>query len=134
MKNNPKQIYHPWHKWEDHKNGFYFNMSGVERENRIHDVVNMFMHDEKTREFMLRVINEWKFSCEHNLTNPAINKVAYIGQSAACLYCGAPNTVTMEAWSLVPKEHQEKANEIAKECIEIWKANNKKIQLCLNLD
>jgi hypothetical protein len=63
-----------------------------------------------------------------------LNKIAYIGQSAAALYDNIPNTVTMECWSLLSEDIREKSNLLAKEAIDNWEIKNKRIQLCLNLD
>lgn len=129
-----KRIYHPYWLWEDHKNGFYNNCSGEEKKVFISKILEMFNSEKLTEQFMLRVINEWKYSCEHNLTNESMNKIAYIGQSSCCLFCGAPNTVTMEVWSLLSNEVKQRSNEIAEKVLTIWEDQNKYIQTCLKLD
>lgn len=78
---------------------------------------------------MLEVIEKWPYSCEHNLTNNSLNKIAYLGQAACCLYAKVPATVTMEAWSKVPEKFRNEADEIAAEVLTIWEA--KQHQLCL---
>ena len=128
------RIYHPYWKWEDYKAGFYDNVSGEKKKFLFNKVIEMFSDQKLTKENMERVINEWEFSCQHNLSNESMNKIAYIGQGACCLYAGVPSTITMEAWSSVSKENQNKANEIAELILQKWISNNKKIQLCLNLD
>ena len=40
---------------------------------------------------MLRVITEWKRSCEHYLTNEKMNRIAWMGQTAICIYSGIPS-------------------------------------------
>jgi hypothetical protein len=128
------RVYHHYERWEDWKLGFYDNCSGAEKKEKIQKVVEMFESEELTTEYMNRVIEEWKYSCEHNLTNESINKIAYIGQAACCIYAKIPNSVTMEAWSLLSKDVQQRSDNIAKRVIEKWKQNNRLIQLCLNLD
>lgn len=129
-----ERIYHPYWLWEDFKSGFYDNISGEKKKELSLKVIEMFNNPKTTKEFMLKVVNEWKFSCEHNLTNESMNKIAYLGQGACCLYAGIPNSITMESWSLLTKEVQKESDRIAKEVLEIWINNNKNIQLCLNLD
>lgn len=129
-----KRIYHPYWLWEDYKFGFYDNCSGETKKQYLKDVVSFFNDPYLTEEYMKRVVDEWIYSCEHNFTNEAMNKIAYLGQSAVCLWKGIPNTVTMEAWSLLTKEVQNRSNEIAKEIINYWINKNKNIQLCLKLD
>jgi hypothetical protein len=129
-----KRIFHHYKKWEDYEAGFYNNCSGAEKEKKIQAVISMFSSEKLTREYMTKVIELWKYSCEHNFTNESLNKIAYLGQAACCLYNNIPNTVTMEAWSKLDKEVQERADRIAIEIIEKWEETNKDIQLCLNLD
>ena len=128
------RIYHPYWKWEDYKAGFYDNISGALKLQLIQKGIEMFNSESLTRNNMFFVVDNWKFSCEHNLSNPSINKIAYIGQGACCIYAGIPSTITMELWSMLSKEVQERSNKIALESIERWKQQNKLIQLCLNID
>jgi hypothetical protein len=128
-----KRIYHHYTLWEDFRAGFYDNCSGEEKKDKINKAIELFSNPELTRDYMMMAIDEWSYSCEHNLSNESMNKIAYIGQAACCLYFGIPSTVTMESWSKVEKEHQDKANEIAKEVLNIWIERNKNIQLCLNI-
>ena len=118
------RIYHHWEKWEDHKNGFYNNVSGAEKKELIEKVVEMFKSPELTKQFMNKAIKKWFFSCQHNLTNNGMNKIAYLGQAACCLYAGVPSTVTMEAWSKVPYEFQEIADGIALEQLKEWESSH----------
>lgn len=129
-----KRIYHPYWLWEDYKAGFYDNVSGEEKKKLLLKAVEMFNSKELTKSNMLRVIEEWKYSCEHNLTNESLNKIAYIGQGACCLYSKIPSTITMEAWSLLTEEVKNRSNELALFTIKQWETNNKNIQLCLKLD
>jgi hypothetical protein len=128
------RIYHPFWKWEDYQNGFYDNCSGELKKEYINKIIEMFNSEKLTIENMNFVVDNWKFSCEHNLTNPSINQIAYIGQSACCVYCSAPSTVTMECWSMLTKEVQDRANKNAIDALKRFNNNNKIIQLCLNLD
>lgn len=128
------RIYHHYLRWEDYRFGFYDNCSGEIKVQKINKVLELFRSEELTKEYMNRVINEWKFSCEHNLTNLGLNRIAYIGQAACCLFDGIPSTITMESWSLLEPVYQEQANSIAKEVLKKWENKNKRIQLCLNLD
>ena len=115
-----KRIYHSWELWEDHQNGFYNNVSGKDKEKMIEKVIELFTDPNKTREYMIKVVNQWLHSCQHNLTNESMNKIAYLGQGACCLYAGVPSTITMEAWSKVPSEFQDIADSIAIEVLELW--------------
>ena len=129
-----ERIYHPYWLWEDYVNVFYDNSSGEQKKIHIEKCIEMFNSEKLTIENMNFVVDNWKYSMEHNLSNPAINKIAYIGQSACCNYAKIPNSITMECWSKLSKEVQERANKNAIDSISRWNENNKIIQLCLNLD
>lgn len=124
-----ERIYHPYHLWEDYKAGFYNNISGSNKEEMISKVVEYFCDSDLVKTKMQEVINKWIYSFEHNMTNESMNKIAYLGQASVCHYLGIPNTITMSAWSKVPKEKQDKANNIAKIIIDDYFKNK---QLCLN--
>lgn len=124
-----ERIYHPYHLWEDFKNGFY----NPHNEDKIQSVIDMFSSEIKTQECMEFVINNWKYSCEHNLTNQSLNRIAWLGQSACCIYDKVPSKTTMQAWNLLDEKTQLRANNIAQKTIDKWFNNNKKIQLCLNI-
>lgn len=81
---------------------------------------------------MKKVLVLWPNSCEHNLTNMSMNRVAWIGQSACCLYAQIPYRITMENWRFVPEEFQEIACDIAEKVIKEFEVNYKTRQLCLN--
>ncbi len=119
-KESLQRVFHPYNKWEDYNAGFYDNVSGVDKQVMIEKVIELFSSPELTRKYMEKVIVEWFYSCEQNLTNSAMNKIAYLGQAACCLYAKVPSTITMEAWSLVPAEFQDIANKIAKETLIKW--------------
>lgn len=130
------RIYHPYYLWEDFKHGFYDNSSGEVKQKHIDKVLEMFNDKHLTITYMNKVIDTWVYSCEHNLTNNSMNRIAYIGQAACCLYSQIPSTITMEAWSLLDDNIKEQANKIANEVLSKWekKNNNLQLQLCLNLD
>jgi len=128
-----KRVFHPYTLWEDYKCGFYDNCTGADKDNMLLKSIEMFNDEKLTKKYMNKVIETWKYSCEQNLTNPSMNKIAYIGQGACCLYAGVPSTVTMEAWSHLTDLVKERSNDLAKEVISNWDNNNKKIQLCLNI-
>ncbi len=119
-----KQIFHPFSLWEDYEHGFYNTNSGGNKTEMIKHVIQLFCNPDETKIYMERVVKEWPYSCEHNFTNEGMNKIAYLGQAACSLYKNVPSTVTMEAWSKVPKEFQDIADGIAESIINEWENNH----------
>jgi len=125
------RIFHTYDKWECHKAGFYKSklndLSHEECENKFIEI----MTNEKLFDKSLnRVINEWKYSCEHYLTNKAMNRIAWLGQAAVCISSGVPSRYST-AWSKLNKEQQNKANLIANKHLNIWLEKNKMQKLNL---
>jgi len=126
-----QRIYHPYHLWEDYKAGFYDNLSGKNKDALVEKVIELFSSKELTEQFMKRVTSEWIYSCEHNLSNISLNRIAYIGQGACCVFAGVPSDITMFAWSKVKKENRDEADKIALSVLNDWENLHKNKQLCL---
>ena len=80
---NIKQIYHPYYLWECYKNGFYApknkNINGEE-------IYREYLSDLENFEYGIKMVfNKWKYSSEHFLTNPNINRIAWLGQASCCI-------------------------------------------------
>jgi hypothetical protein len=69
---------------------------------------------------MLRVVEEWPITCEHNLTNPSINHKAFIGHCAVTLQLGIPEYITRLAWSYLKEEQRVLANKAAEIAYGRW--------------
>lgn len=63
-----------------------------------------------------------------------MNKIAYIGQASLSYLHKIPSTITMEAWSKVPKEFQIEANNIAERAYDRWLVNYERIILMRSQD
>lgn len=117
-KQNFKRVYHHYLDWEeiDH------NMWGVvDNKDEFIEATALFMenHHEFGR-YMVRVTKEWPISCENALTDPGLNKVAWIGQAACALAKGSPESITRKSWSLLSNEQRLLANKEANKAIKLW--------------
>lgn len=120
-----KRIYHHYLKWEDYKNGFYDNCKREKKQYYISKVIELFNDKDLTKVYMEKVINDWFYSCEHNLTNDSMNRIAYIGQAACCIYAGVPCDVTMRAWKILSQDVRNRSDIIAKKTIKKWELKKK---------
>ena len=71
-------------------------------------------------EWMLKVSDSWKYSCEHNLTKSG-DKRPWIGHAAVALAIGCPEDIVREAWAQLTEKQQDEANAKASEAIKYWK-------------
>lgn len=118
-----ERVFHRYEKWECFNDGFFSN-SIDDKENLKQHVVELFTDPAETEKQMNLVIDKWPHSCEHNLSNPSMNRIAWLGQAACCLYAEVPFKITMEAWSMVPKEFRDIADSIADKTIKKYLSNH----------
>jgi hypothetical protein len=117
---DPDRIFHTFDKWECHKAGFYAGskegMTAIECEQAYAE----FLSDtERFKEALDGVIRDWVNSCEHYLTNKAMNRIAWLGQAAMCYATGIPSKFC-SGFNLLTIEQQDKANVTALEALNYW--------------
>lgn len=122
--NDPNRIFHTYEKWECHKSGFYKSSKDGWSHSDCEKEFKRILSDEGLFSSILeKVIVEWKFSCEHYLTNTSMNRIAWLGQSAVCYYAGVPSRYA-NAWFDIDEKTQEKANMVALKYLNKWLSNN----------
>jgi hypothetical protein len=119
-----KRVYHPYWKWEDYQHGLYINIEDAFTEEELGflaALVKEVLTDSEVFEFIAtKVISEWKFAAEENLTNDSRNKQAWIGQASCCYVLGVPEFITKYGWHLLSPEQQAEANRVADLVIKKW--------------
>ena len=122
--NDPERIFHTYDKWECYPAGFYENSvknkSHEECEEIFKEVIS---DDEKFREALEGVISNWTNSCQHYLTNKAMNRIAWMGQAAVCYASGVPAKYS-GSWFSIPEEKRDIANNTALEYLNLWLLKN----------
>lgn len=120
------RVFHKWDKWECHKAGFYnTTMDGMTHEQCERAYCEFLSDTNKFSETLKHVIIEWKYSCEHYLTNSAMNRIAWLGQAAMCYATGVPSKYR-NGFNILTREQQRKANEVALIYLNKWLSMNKK--------
>ena len=114
------KIWHPYWKWEEYHAGMWKKLDG-EREEELCRMAIGFTGDAVLYgTYMMQVVKQWKFSCEHHLTDNSLNRRAWIGHAAVCLAIGAPEHITRRAWWYLSDRQQLLANEQADRAISLW--------------
>jgi hypothetical protein len=123
-----KRIYHPYTLWEDYLNGMWKKANKENEEIMLKKAIEFTGDYKKYGNAMINVVNNWKYTLEHNLTDNTINKKAFIGHCAVCYELGIPEYITRLAWSYLNNEQQYMANKQAEYAIKLWtkKQNEKK--------
>lgn len=73
--------------------------------------------------WMIEVVKNWKYSCEHNLSNTTQNRQAWIGHAACALAFQCPEDIVRQAWWLLTDKQRELANKEADKAIKYWEKN-----------
>lgn len=118
------RIFHTYEKWECHKAGFYSSKFEGKTEDECRLAYRDFLADEaRFRSALSGVISQWKNSCEHYLTNFAMNRIAWLGQAAMCFETGVPSKYCA-GFNLLTEEQQKTANGVALEALNKWLKEN----------
>lgn len=118
--NDPDRIFHTHEKWECHKAGFYANSKeGMTAEQCEREYAEFLSDIPRFEEALNGVINEWVNSCEHYLTNKAMNRIAWLGQAAMCYATGVPSKFCA-GFNLLTEDQQDKANLAALDALNFW--------------
>jgi ParB-like chromosome segregation protein Spo0J len=118
------RIFHTYDKWECEKAGFYAQKVDGMTAYQCREAYRAFLADtDRFRSAANSVIEEWKNSCEHYLTNFAMNRIAWIGQAAMCYATGVPSKFC-GGFNLLTPEQKTAANEVALDVLNDWLLQN----------
>jgi hypothetical protein len=115
------RIYHRWEEWECYPAGFFEEHppEGM-TEKECQEKYAEFLRDLKLFEYWAyQVVDKWIKSCEHNLTNPNMNRIAWMGQASVCLAYGIPAKYR-GGYHLLSDEEQLSADLVALKVINYW--------------
>src|SRR3984957_15802064 len=118
------RVFHTYEKWECYAAGFYNSSKEGMNKTECEEAYREFLADlPRFADALGHVITEWKHSCEHYLTNVAMNKIAWLGQAAMCYATGVP-TNFRSGFSLLDKEQRTAADEMALVYLNKWNVAN----------
>lgn len=122
--NDSMRIFHTYDKWECHKAGFYKSVKDGMTHEECEEEFKRILSDQKLfAEILEKVIVDWKFSCEHYLTNRAMNRIAWLGQAAVCYHSGVPSRYA-SAWFDMEENVRNEANKTAFIYLNKWLSIN----------
>lgn len=113
-----KRVYHPYHAWEEVGAGMWSDVE--DRKAWVEKAIAFTSDHKKYGLHMMRVIKEWPISCENALTDPALNKKAWVGHAACAMAIGCPEDVVRQAWGVLSDEQRFLANREAERAIKQW--------------
>jgi len=129
---DPDRIFHKYTEWECYKSGFYAtSKNGMSKEECEREYKHLLTNEHEFRKALDGVITNWKYSCEHYLTNKSMNRVAWLGQASLCYSKGIPS-IFRSGFQLLTEEEKERANLIALEYLNKWLQTNGRTEVGLD--
>lgn len=120
------QIFVHYELWEDYHAGMWRKLSSKEEEDSFRKIAIDFTGDHiRYGAAMLRAIKEWPNTCMHNLSNPALNKRAFIGHAACALVINCPEYIVRQAWWKLTEDQRILADQQADNAIQLWEQERK---------
>lgn len=118
-----QRTYHHCKHWEE--TPMWKSITGDEREILFRKAVEFTGNATLYGEWMMKVIELWPFSSEHNLSNSTMNRQAWIGHAATYLAIQCPEDITRAAWHTLTQKQQDDANAMADMAIAEWERRHK---------
>lgn len=116
-----ERIYHRWEKWECYPAGFFdehppkgltFDECQIKYAEFLRDI-------KRFKKAAYKVVDNWINSCEHNLTNESMNRIAWMGQAAMCIETGISSKFR-GGYHLLTDQEKINADSTALEVINYW--------------
>lgn len=121
---DPNRIFHTYDKWECVGYNFYGTKAEGLKAEECEAKYAEFLSDVPLFESVMeKVISEWKHSCEHYLTNTAMNRIAWLGQASLARHLKIPSKFC-GGFNLLTLEQQEAANNAALIYLNKWLSCN----------
>jgi len=127
------RIFHTFDKWECNKAGFYDSKpkNGMTVDECKLTYRDLLANIPEFEDALNRVITEWKYSCEHYLTNVAMNRIAWLGQASLCIAKGIPSEFR-GGFGLLTQDQQNAADEAAFRALNKWLESNGRPQVTMD--
>lgn len=121
-----KKIYHPYWLWEEVKHNMWGNVQN--RSEMLEKAIEFTGNHVLYGKYMIKVVDKWKYSCEHNLTDISQNRRAWIGHAACALAFQCPEDIVRSAWHHLTDKQRELANKEADKAIKYFESKHLKVR------
>lgn len=119
------RIYHTWDKWECYPSGFFEVRppKGLTEDQCLEMYKTLLLDIDEFKRIMRLIISEWHYSCEHNLTNERMNRIAWMGQASLTYKHRIPARYR-GGYHLLDDDQKKLADDAALEIINEWMVKN----------
>lgn len=116
----PDQVYVPYWDWEDWKSGMWRKETKENEIAMLQTAIEFTGNWEMYGEAMKKVIKAWPKTMLNSLTNPSVNKRAFLGHCAVQYELGIPEYITRMAWKELTDQQRIDADAIAQKILNNW--------------
>ena len=114
------RVYHTWDKWECYPAGFYdTSVPGMSKDECEEKYRELLSDIDLFSDCLSKIIVEWKNSCEHYLSNPNMNRIAWLGQAALAYKWHIP-AGNRGGYNRLTEDEKEAADKCALEYLNKW--------------
>lgn len=115
------RIYHTWDKWECYPARFYENTPpGKMTDDECTETYRAMLSDlDLFRAALQGVTMQWVNSCEHYLSNPNMNRIAWLGQASLAWMYGIPSRYR-GGYNLLTDDEKAAADGAALDALNAW--------------
>jgi hypothetical protein len=103
--------------WECPKSNFY---KGIAKNDET-KALGIMKDYNKWGFYMKKLLDRWPVSCNQFLSDPTINKKAWIGQASMACFFKVSAATTKKCWFMLNKKEQNKANNEAGKVLNKWR-------------
>jgi hypothetical protein len=126
------RIFHHYEKWEAVAYNFFgSNHKTMSKQQCEYKYFELLSNIELFTETMQKVVSEWPNSCEHNLTNRSMNRIAWLGQ-ASLAYAYQIPSVFSAGYQLLDENQKFAANSSALIILNKWLSERSLEELSLD--
>lgn len=112
-----KQQYIPYWEWEDWINGMWNKGD----ESRLQEAIEFTGDHAKYGAAMKEVVEAWPRTMLNSLTNPSINKRAFLGHCAVSYKLGIQESITRMAWKELTDQQRIAADNAAQKVVDDYR-------------
>lgn len=123
MQKKIKQVYVPYWVWEDYNSGMWRKVDSETEKTMLNKAIEFTSDHIQYGNAMKEVIGTWRKTMLNTLTNPSVNKRAFLGHCAVCYKFGIPEYITRKAWKQLTDKQRILADHVAQKTIDEWQKN-----------
>lgn len=124
----PRRKYIAYRELEDTRAGVWRIASKEEREKHLPLAADLMRNPQAFLEAMRKVLAEWPLTSNFHLSNPSLNRQAWIGHAGCCFAVNSPEEVTRLSWHTLNSVEQDAANCAADIAIAEWEKGASKTE------